>query len=87
MDPVPFCGASFEEAQEQAKTYYGVRTVSEMLATEGRMYAWGTDNGTISDISLGRDPDVLDTWFSSGLWPFGTLGWPDETPELAKYYL
>ena len=33
-----------------------------------------------------RDPDVLDTWFSSGLWPIGTLGWPDETPELAKYF-
>jgi valyl-tRNA synthetase len=35
---------------------------------------------------LDRDPDVLDTWFSSGLWPFSTLGWPDETPELARYY-
>ncbi len=35
---------------------------------------------------LERDPDVLDTWFSSGLWPFSTLGWPDETPELKRYY-
>ncbi|MDR1313941.1 MAG: valine--tRNA ligase [Deltaproteobacteria bacterium] len=35
---------------------------------------------------LERDPDVLDTWFSSGLWPFSTLGWPDRTPELARYY-
>lgn len=35
---------------------------------------------------LTRDPDVLDTWFSSGLWPFSTLGWPDDTPELKKYY-
>ncbi len=33
-----------------------------------------------------QDPDVLDTWFSSGLWPFSTLGWPDETPELRTYY-
>ncbi|WP_134679498.1 valine--tRNA ligase [Paracoccus ravus] len=33
-----------------------------------------------------RDPDVLDTWFSSGLWPIGTLGWPEQTPELAKYF-
>ncbi|EGJ20448.1 valyl-tRNA synthetase [Cereibacter sphaeroides WS8N] len=33
-----------------------------------------------------RDPDVLDTWFSSGLWPIGTLGWPEETPELARYF-
>ncbi|HHL22461.1 MAG TPA: valine--tRNA ligase, partial [Aliiroseovarius sp.] len=35
---------------------------------------------------LTRDPDVLDTWFSSGLWPIGTLGWPEETPELKKYF-
>jgi len=35
---------------------------------------------------LVRDPDVLDTWFSSALWPFSTLGWPDETPELKKFY-
>ena len=33
-----------------------------------------------------RDPDVLDTWFSSGLWPIGTLGWPERTPELKKYF-
>ena len=33
-----------------------------------------------------RDPDVLDTWFSSGLWPIGTLGWPEDTPELQKYF-
>ena len=33
-----------------------------------------------------QDPDALDTWFSSGLWPFSTLGWPDETPELRKFY-
>jgi len=33
-----------------------------------------------------QDPDVLDTWFSSGLWPFSTLGWPDKTPDLAKFY-
>ncbi|WP_282783132.1 valine--tRNA ligase [Nocardia sp. CC201C] len=33
-----------------------------------------------------QDPDVLDTWFSSGLWPFSTMGWPDATPELGKFY-
>ncbi len=37
-------------------------------------------------VTLTRDEDVLDTWFSSALWPFSTLGWPDKTPELAKYY-
>ena len=38
------------------------------------------------DEPLTRDEDVLDTWFSSALWPFSTLGWPDQTPELARYY-
>ncbi len=35
---------------------------------------------------LERDPDVLDTWFSSALWPFATLGWPDDTPDLQRFY-
>ncbi|MBF2068005.1 MAG: valine--tRNA ligase [Calothrix sp. C42_A2020_038] len=38
------------------------------------------------EVKLERDPDVLDTWFSSGLWPFSTMGWPQQTPDLAKYY-
>ncbi|HVT34100.1 MAG TPA: class I tRNA ligase family protein [Nevskiaceae bacterium] len=37
-------------------------------------------------VKIFRDEDVLDTWFSSALWPFSTLGWPDRTPELAKFY-
>ncbi|MDW4549497.1 valine--tRNA ligase [Defluviimonas sp. D31] len=43
-------------------------------------------DGTVIGIFLERDPDVLDTWFSSGLWPIGTLGWPEETEELKKYF-
>ncbi|MGE4063507.1 MAG: valine--tRNA ligase [Rhodospirillaceae bacterium] len=38
------------------------------------------------DVKLVRDDDVLDTWFSSALWPFSTLGWPEKTPELRRYY-
>ncbi len=38
------------------------------------------------EVELRRDEDVLDTWFSSALWPFSTLGWPDETPELRRFY-
>ncbi|SLM49140.1 Valine--tRNA ligase [Nitrospira japonica] len=41
---------------------------------------------TCGGTNLLRDPDVLDTWFSSGLWPFSTLGWPEQTPELKTYY-
>ncbi|MBN3927481.1 valine--tRNA ligase [Nostoc sp. NMS4] len=37
-------------------------------------------------VNLEQDPDVLDTWFSSGLWPFSTLGWPEQTQDLATYY-
>jgi valyl-tRNA synthetase len=38
------------------------------------------------EIALRQDEDVLDTWFSSALWPFSTMGWPEQTPELAKFY-
>jgi valyl-tRNA synthetase len=48
----------------------------------------GEDDGGYAEkiIDLIRDPDVLDTWFSSALWPYSTLGWPEKTPELAKFY-
>jgi len=42
--------------------------------------------GTCGSIKLAQDPDVLDTWFSSGLWPFSTLGWPESTADFQKYY-
>ncbi|HZK84898.1 MAG TPA: valine--tRNA ligase [Desulfosporosinus sp.] len=41
---------------------------------------------TCESLQLKQDPDVLDTWFSSGLWPFSTLGWPEKTPELEQFY-
>jgi valyl-tRNA synthetase len=41
--------------------------------------------GELESFGFVRDPDVLDTWFSSGLWPLSTLGWPDDTPELNKW--
>ncbi|MCP1726189.1 valyl-tRNA synthetase [Natronospira proteinivora] len=43
-------------------------------------------HGLADDLALSQDEDVLDTWFSSALWPFSTLGWPDETPELKHFY-
>jgi len=73
--------------------------ISRQLWWGHRIPAWYCDaDGSVhvsrTDLSacpkcggpLRRDPDVLDTWFSSGLWPFSTLGWPDDTPELRKYY-
>jgi valyl-tRNA synthetase len=52
----------------------------ESAALEKAIAAYG------ADATLIRDPDVLDTWFSSGLWPFSTLGWPEQTADLARYY-
>jgi valyl-tRNA synthetase len=42
--------------------------------------------GSCGSTEIKQDDDVLDTWFSSALWPFSTLGWPDKTPDLARYY-
>jgi valyl-tRNA synthetase len=57
----------------------------EALAASLATYAVSQDPTHLT-YPVWRDPDVLDTWFSSGLWPIGTLGWPDPTPELAKYF-
>jgi valyl-tRNA synthetase len=53
--------------------------------TPGRKWRMKIKDRTVQ-VRIGRDPDVLDTWFSSGLWPIGTLGWPEDTPELKKYF-
>ncbi|MBT3558295.1 MAG: valine--tRNA ligase, partial [Rhodospirillales bacterium] len=54
--------------------------------TEEEAYAAAREFFGHDDFTLERDPDVLDTWFSSALWPFSTLGWPEQTPELERYY-
>ncbi|MBB3947707.1 valyl-tRNA synthetase [Rhizobium skierniewicense] len=69
-----------EEALQAAIQHY--------IAHEGPWKAWveeKLENFKPGEI-LTRDEDVLDTWFSSALWPFSTLGWPEKTPELARYY-
>ena len=72
--------------------------ISRQLWWGHRIPAWYTPDGEIVVLredpspeeveqrGLTQDPDVLDTWFSSQLWPFTTLGWPDETPDLQKWY-
>jgi len=76
--------------------------ISRQLWWGHRIPAWYAPDGTIhvgfdeadarrrsglgADVPLKQDEDVLDTWFSSALWPFSTLGWPDKTPRLDKYY-
>ncbi|GAA1811226.1 valine--tRNA ligase [Luedemannella flava] len=53
---------------------------------DGETVCVGPDDEVPTGDGWRQDEDVLDTWFSSALWPFSTLGWPDETPELAKFY-
>ena len=59
---------------------------------EGNVYVARTEaearekHGLGADVALTQDEDVLDTWFSSGLWTFGTLGWPEQTPELTTFH-
>ena len=76
-----FVAETEEEAVGNALGYYAEQEV--ITPEQGREMALdpAKREGFIT-----RDEDVLDTWFSSGLWPFTTLGWPDETPELARYY-
>ncbi|SIQ59679.1 valyl-tRNA synthetase [Rhizobium sp. RU33A] len=78
-------GQVFVEKTEEEALHSAIQ---HYIAHEGPWKAWveeKLENFQPGEI-LTRDEDVLDTWFSSALWPFSTLGWPDETPELAKYY-
>jgi valyl-tRNA synthetase len=80
-----FVASSEDEAIRQAKVYY--RSTAEVRvdsAGDRPPFEQGADGRLF--INIVRDPDVLDTWFSSALWPFSTMGWPDQTPELARYY-
>jgi len=89
-DPVHFCAATFDEALDLAAGYYQPSGARGFLMDE----EGDSPQASISlpyqeegqPIMLWRDPDVLDTWFSSGLWPIGTLGWPEDTDELKKYF-
>jgi len=75
--------------------------ISRQIWWGHRIPAWYDENGNVyvgrseqavrekhdlGDTALTQDEDVLDTWFSSALWPFSTLGWPEKTPELATFY-
>ena len=84
-----FCAPTEGEVIRLAKTYYG-QSVDIRLAPEEEPIEpysdYAATDGNPSFVTLNRDPDVLDTWFSSGLWPIGTLGWPEDTGALKKYF-
>ncbi len=65
--------------QETGEVYCGLEAPANEANTTDRSYESSSSPWL-------QDPDVLDTWFSSWLWPFATMGWPEKTPELAKFY-
>jgi valyl-tRNA synthetase len=82
-----FVAESEEQALAQAREYYGAADLAvagnEAEALKRTLDAKGQQPKAFA---IWRDEDVLDTWFSSALWPFSTLGWPEETREVARYY-
>ena len=76
--PAPLAHARVVEVESKAAAV-------EMLAESLADYVVNQDPTRLV-FPVWRDPDVLDTWFSSGLWPIGTLGWPEQTPEMEKYF-
>ncbi|MBS1300787.1 valine--tRNA ligase [Loktanella sp. SALINAS62] len=92
-----FCASTEAEVIKLAKAHYGEGCEIQFLQRASskpqrldhsitRRTEAGETTVTVDRVSLVRDPDVLDTWFSSGLWPFGTLGWPEDTAELDRYF-
>ncbi len=78
-----------QQAIEKCKEIYGNEvevSFSQKDQRSGMTYGVGTSSGKINSVTLVQDSDVLDTWFSSGLWPFSTLGWPEQTEELERFY-
>ncbi|MFT6461944.1 MAG: valyl-tRNA synthetase [Maricaulis maris] len=78
-----FVAETEEAVLVQAREYYGDQVTIGFAQTDG---PFADTNPEFPSIELQRDPDVLDTWFSSALWPFSTLGWPDDTPEMVERY-
>jgi valyl-tRNA synthetase len=83
-----FVALSEKEAVEQARKYYRCNDVIVVAdEREAREKGCALQSAKQSKkFAIWRDEDVLDTWFSSALWPFSTLGWPQQTKELARYY-
>jgi valyl-tRNA synthetase len=81
-----FVEENSEEALARATELYGEHYVVQIREEGDPNPLYATDERGRLTIPLFRDPDVLDTWFSSALWPFSTLGWPEATKELERYY-
>ncbi len=84
-DVQEFCAMAPQEALALAREYYG-ESVEVSIFEESEVTRLPAISYSQGRVNLVRDPDVLDTWFSSALWPFSTMGWPDGTPELVRYH-
>ncbi len=87
-NPEIFVAESEEEAKSLAREYFGADVVVVASAMEAETFAFEELTSKPDDRRwpIYRDEDVLDTWFSSGLWPFSTLGWPEKTADLERFY-
>ena len=83
-----FVAETAEQALEQARKHYGreVVVVSDVQKAAGISNKYQLRSGGDGPIPIFQDEDVLDTWFSSALWPFSTLGWPDDSDDLKRFY-
>ena len=83
-----FVSESAESAAALAETQYKspVQIISTAPASDHELMKFADNVFNGGPIPIWRDEDVLDTWFSSALWPFSTLGWPDETKEIERFY-
>jgi len=79
-----FVAFSEDEALQKAKDHYQSEVV--LASSEREAVRIMHDDKDYKTFAIWQDPDVLDTWFSSALWPFSTLGWPDDTPEMVERY-
>ncbi len=81
----PWGGVFVEETEDAAYAAALADGVERGVLSDDEARAIAADPARLDEM-FARDEDVLDTWFSSALWPFSTLGWPDETPELKRFY-
>ncbi len=89
FDQIIFCAATEQEALDQARAYYGadVAVIGDNERLQDEVALYDLPVGNRETVPLQRDSDVLDTWFSSALWPFSTMGWPGEQdPALKEFY-
>jgi len=75
-----FVAETGEEARLQAEEFYGCPAKWDMAP------GFFGDSDRYEEVQLSQDSDVLDTWFSSALWPFSTMGWPEKTEDLERFY-